>query len=439
MTARMPIIKGVVISVFNKIQSFFYSIQKWYLIRIIANAQRHKLREVKGKTRIKCVMIVFSIAGFREKLCNLLMSNNRFDVTIVVCPGFSQNQAFREKRVIEVYNYLIGKQYHNVVLGYDNNTKNSLDIKKEFNPDVLIYTSPYRSLIGNKNYITKFRDVLTVYIPYYINNTVEYKLAYDEMLHNVVWRYYVESEWHKQLSIQYSSNHGRNIVVTGYPGFDLLLDKQYKPSQYYWKIKDPSLKRIIWAPHQTINPNHTMYYSAFLLIADEMTELAKKYKKQVQIAFKPHPFLINNLYKEWGRAKTDAFYEEWATMENTCIVNGDYIDLFLTSDAIIHDSASFITEYLILNKPALRTHNGRDLKLQFNDFSLACLEHYYMAYNADDVEHFILDLIHENDPKKEKRTHFINDTLKISENKLPSERIVDDIIDSIDNQILYRN
>lgn len=417
----------------------YRKITNHYYIWITKKEHRIKLKDLKGKDSIKCVILAFGSTGFRERLYELLMRNNRFEVTVVVCPVFNQNQEYRERRLSEDYRYFKNKGFKNIVLGYDVKTKQSLDIKKTFNPDIVIYTNPYRSLIGEQNYITKFCDTLTVYIPYYINNTVEYEMAYNELMHNIVWRYYVETEWHKKLSVKYSTNHSRNVVVTGYPGLDMLLDKNYKPSYNAWKIKDPSLKRIIWAPHQTINPNHTMYYSAFLLIADQMTELARKYKDKVQIAFKPHPFLVINLYKEWGKDRTDAFYDNWRSMENTTIVDGDYIDLFLTSDAIIHDSASFITEYLMLNKPALRTNNGRDLRSQFNEFSIACLEHYYMAYNAHDVEQFIKNVINNFDPKREERTKFVHELLIQQGNNLPSENIVNDILDSIDNQVLYRN
>lgn len=438
MKALNSIIKNpLAVKAYSVIQSLLNAIQKKYLIRISKKRQQKKLYELKNKKTIKCVLLVFDSSCFRDYLYQLLCDNGRFDVVVVVCPIHSQNREYREKRLNATYNSLVSKGYTNVLKGYDEDTKKFLDIKKELKPDIVFYTNPYRSLIGEEFYITKFCNELTIYLPYYINNTVEYKLAYDELLHNVVWRYYVETEWHKKLSQKYSSNHSRNVVVTGYSGFDLLLDKHYRPLDDCWKIKDRSYKRIVWAPHQTINPNHTMYYSAFLLIADKMTEYAIKYKDRIQIAFKPHPLLINSLYSEWGLDRSDAFYEKWRSMENTCIVEGSYVDLFLTSDAIIHDSASFITEYLILNKPSLRTHNGRDLKLQFNDFSLACLEHYYMAYNADDIEQFILNLIEGKDPMKEARTHFVKEQLLPPEGHLPSENIVRDLIESIDNQILY--
>ena len=435
---RIPFI----IKVYSFIIRFFIicrdCCQKKYIILTAPSKHKQKLMSLQGK-RIKCVLMVFSSENFRELLYKKLIESGRFDVSIVVCPIMSQELEYREKRILSVYRELQQRGYLNTVLGYDFDTKAVLDIKREFNPDIIFFTSPYRSLIGEQNYITKFQDALSIYIPYFINNTIEYSMTYDELLHNAVWRYYVETDWHKNLSRLYSSNKSRNIVVSGYPGLDKLLDKNYVPNKNYWKSEDRKKKRIIWAPHQTINPIHSMYYSAFLLIADNMVQLANKYNDDIEIAFKPHPLLINNLYNEWGKEKAEEYYKLWRNMPNTCLVEGDYVDLFLTSDAIIHDSASFITEYLILNKPALRTYNGRDPKTQFNDFGLACLDNYYKAYSGEEVDAFILNVIHNIDPMKDTRTQFIKDNLIKSNGKLPSEIIIEDILDSIDNQVLYRN
>ena len=59
-----------------------------------------------------------------------------------------------------------------------------------------------------------------------------------------------------------------------------------------------------------------------------------------------------------------------------------------------------------------------------------------MARNADDIESFIQDVISGEDSMKEKRTKFISEVLMPKGS--PSQNIVNDILDSIDNQILYR-
>ena len=131
----------------------------------------------------------------------------------------------------------------------------------------------------------------------------------------LVWRLYAETEKHKQYSQIYAYNKGINVKVTGYPGIDKFIDKSYKPKDT-WKIKDLSLKRIIWAPHHTFSEDEVVYYSCFLQYHQFMLDLASKYEGKIQLAFKPHPLLRVKLNKYWGKDRTDRYYDAWANLSN---------------------------------------------------------------------------------------------------------------------------
>ena len=64
------------------------------------------------------------------------------------------------------------------------------------------------------------------------------------------------------------------------------------------------------------------------------------------------------------------------------------------------------------------------------------LDNYYKASNIEDIEQFIQNVINDVDPLKEQRTNFVNEVLMPKGS--PSQNIINDILDSIDNQILYR-
>lgn len=66
-------------------------------------------------------------------------------------------------------------------------------------------------------------------------------------------------------------------------------------------------------------------------------------------------------------------------MPNSMLSEGDYIDLFLSSDGIIHDSGSFIAEYLYTRKPALHTMTNPKTYEEFNEIGKQCLDVYYHA------------------------------------------------------------
>ena len=159
-----------------------------------------------------------------------------------------------------------------------------------------------------------------------------------------------------------------------------------------------------------------------------MLRMAKKYSDSIQIAFKPHPVLRNKLNEYWGKERTDEYYKEWDSGENTFFENGEYVDLFLTSDAMIHDSGSFLIEYLYLDKPVMRTDNGQPLQNEFNDFALSCLDHYYQGKTEDEVEKFIKMVIDGEDEKKEPRRKFLTENLLPYNRRLPSDNIYDFLV-----------
>ena len=85
----------------------------------------------------------------------------------------------------------------------------------------------------------------------------------------------------------------------------------------------------------------------------------------------------------------------------------------------------------------MRTLNGEGLEIMYNTFGLQCIHQHYLASTEQDVEQFIRNVICGVDPMKEQRSRFINESLMPKGS--PSQNIIDDILDSIDNQILYRN
>lgn len=413
------------------------SLKEWLYIRSIEKKQRDALSSLKCKTTIKCVFFaLFEDVWKYDRVYQLMERHPRFEPVILVCPiqnyGY-ENMLHRMKRA---YNFFLRKGYH-VICSYDETTGNYLDAKRELKPDIILYTNPYRGLIDDRYYINNFLDTLNVYVPYFMNDTAEYKFAYDQLLHNLVWRMYLESPLSLQSARLSSRRHGQNMVVTGYPGIEPFLDRDNVADDSCWKSKNHALKRIIWAPHHTIFPLGNIYYSCFLYYYDFMLELAEKYKDCVEITFKPHPILRNKLYETWGKDKTDAYYAKWASMENTSLNEGDYVDLFKTSDAMIHDSGSFIMEYMYVNKPVLFCLREDKHQNKYSNLANACFKNYYFSETKDDIEQFVRNILDDVDPLKEQRTLFVKEVLM--PNGIPSENILNDILDSIDNQILYRN
>lgn len=410
-------------------------VKECILILVAPCIQDRALKRLKGKKVLKCAFFVAEVADWKcDRVYRRMLENPRFDPIIIICPVINYGEKNKLEEIQECRDFFDNKGYHYLV-SYEEGCEKLLDVKSVVKPDLIFYTDPYENLTEDIYYIANYLDVLGAYIPYGFNNNSEFNHSYNLLFHNLLWRFYVESDVHRSFAKSVSRCKGRNIVASGYPAIEGLIDG-HEPSFDSWKSQDRALKRIIWAPHHTIEPVGNFAYSCFLDYADFMIEMAQKYKDAIQIAFRPHPHLRKKLNLLWGVEKTDSYYSEWGEMSNTSFVEGGYEDLFITSDAMIHDSGSFTVEYLFVNKPVMRTINEIPLEQLYNGFTLKCIENYYLAKTKQEIEQFIVNLISGTDPLKERRTKFVEEVLMPK--GIPSQSIVDDILESIDNQILFR-
>lgn len=416
----------------------FNKVKETYIISRMPKMHLKSLQKVKGKRKIRCVFFALDKAIWKyDAVYQLMAKHSLFDPVILVCPIVNYGTDNMLRNMEECYALYKEKGY-NVIKSYDVHSGKYLDVKEEINPDIIFYTNPYHGLIDERYYIANYLDILSVYVPYGFNNACAWDMIYNQLMNNVVWRMYVESDTHKEYARKFSRNQGRNAVVTGYPGIDCFIDPSYEIKVTNWKLEDEKYKKIIWAPHHTIEPVGIIDFSNFLKYCDFMLNMAMNFKDDVQFVFKPHPLLRNKLNILWGDKKTSEYYNKWETLFNTNSVDGDYIDLFLTSDAMIHDSASFLIEYLYVGKPVMRMMNDVEPESVLNGFALDCLDVYYKGYNEEDIEQFVHNVINGIDPMKEARDKHLKECLLPRNGITPSENIIADIIDSIDNQILYR-
>ena len=119
----------------------------------------------------------------------------------------------------------------------------------------------------------------------------------------------------------------------------------------------------------------------------------------------------------WGSEKTTAYYDKWDNLDNGQFKSGDYVDLFLTSDALIHDCGSFMAEYLVVGKPALFMIRKESVMEQWSTFGQQAIEVHYQSRNQQQLIDFIENVVLKGqDEKKEMRAEFVNNTL-LNKNK----------------------
>ena len=390
----------------------------------VRQIQEQKIKSLRQQDKCHVLFFLQTPSVWKyDSLYKKLESSECFEPLIVVSPynvhlNYDMQECFRVMHQTEDFARESG---YNYVCAYDWDKHKWRDIKKQCSPDVVFFTKPYKDTIP-AYHIYNYLNTLTLYVPYGINCLNLYRNNYELPFQSLLWKLLVETEFQKQYAEIYEKSHGDNVEIVGALAEEKLMQTDYQP-QDVWKKQEKRKKRIIWAPHHTVD--YLFNFSNFLNYCEDMLRLAARYKDDVQFAFKPHPVLKFKLINLWGLEKTEAYYNRWAQLENGQIEQGDYIDLFKTSDAMIHDSASFTVEYLYAQKPVLFQIRDENVKDEFNSFGQMCLQQHYTAYSIEETEKFIREVVAGNDPKKAGREQFYKQYLYPKDGVMPSDKIVE--------------
>lgn len=393
-------------------------------IRRCRKAQKRYLLSLKNKKRIRVAFFMQSPSVWKyDNLYRLMAHSERYDPIVVISP-YNVHLKYDSNECMAIFaqsETFAQKQGYRYITAYDAAKRKWLDVKKIVQPDIAFFCKPYKDTV-KPCHLYAFQDILTCYVPYGISCIDIYKLNYNLPFHNLLWRFFIETDFQKADAERFSFCHGDNVVTVGSLGTESLIDPQYQPKEV-WKPQAVPKKRIIWAPHHTVD--YLFNFSNFLVYSDYMLELATKYQAQVQFAFKPHPVLKVKLFNIWGKEKTEAYYARWKSMENTQIEEGEYRDLFLTSDAMIHDCGSFTAEYLYTGKPVMFMLRDEEVLKHWSTFGRKCYDMHYIGKTKQDIEAFVNDtVIRAHDEMKVKRQQFVNENLIFSDGLLPSERVL---------------
>lgn len=434
-------------------------------------ARHRKARAlVRGRETIKAAFFLIHNANWKyDGLYRLMEQDPSFDPVIIVCPYLTYGEAQMHEELDKAFSTFSQKGYNVIQTRREDGTW--LDVKNEIQPDMIFFTSPY-PYTRPEYYVTHFPDTLTFYVPYAYIITDRSWLRYQLELHYLVYNIFHESDYHRQQARQHALNRGANSVVTGYPGLDFVFrngagsegavaagsrvvvgpgsegDGAGKSRVVVasgsegdgavksrvsdpWKGGDGQKKRIIWAPHHTIetekNPHN---YSNFLAYHQFFLDLADRYAGQVIFSFKPHPLLkpkLKNL-PEWGEERTERYFKTWESRPNCQLDEGLYFDLFVTSDAMIHDSISFLVEYISTGKPSLYMIIDDLVLTGFSALGREIINAHYQSRTQEAVIAFIEQVVTGgDDPLRPEREKLLRRYLQPPNGVSASENIMNEI------------
>ncbi len=403
---------------------FYDNPKKRHLALKMQAKHQQLLKDLKGKEKIKVVFISFLEASWKvEPIFQKMLKDPYFEPLVLVCPitVWGEDKMWEDMKNASTFHKKMG---HPVLKSYIEKEKRWVGLS-EIKPDLVFFLNPH-SLTRKEYYEDAYLNYLSCYVPYAhdVAKWGDYNLQYNQFFHNAIWKIFVPHNDGKEIYSNYSQRKGENVFSTGYPACEVLLEKA---KENPWKTSFDAEFKVIIAPHHSIEDGH--HLSNFILYASFFKEIALRYKNKVQFAFKPHPGLKPKLYQhlDWGKEKTDAYYKFWEESSNTQLEEGEYSNLFKHSDAMIHDSGSFLAEYLYLNKPVLYlTHSKTESML--NPFGLRAIKSCKTASNESEITHFLNNLI--NNKLEHDKTFFEKDLKPFFEGELPSERIVKNIKNS---------
>ena len=306
--------------------------------------------------------------------------------------------------------------------------KNNKELNlKLLNIDYLFVLNPYGH--DKVDFNKWYKKIKICYIEYgctFITENMNSERYLGYPIYKLAHKLFYENDFMFDNICKFNNISKEKLVVSGKPKYDYIFKKPENINNNLWKLdksKNKNVKRILWTPHSTVrdvDPNTCGSHSKFLEYCDLWLKIPKMYP-DLDIIMKPHPNLFHALEYctngEWDKNKIQKWKDNFLDNPNTQIIeNGLYHDLFLTSDAIINDSISFIVEYLLTLKPFLLCRNGFGLD-GYSKYGENIANSYYNAYKKEDIINFIEDVVlNEHDIMYEKRKKVLEENIFIPSN-----------------------
>ncbi len=288
--------------------------------------------------------------------------------------------------------------------------KNQYKHIEDFKPDIVFYQQPwYIKHFERPEFVSKY--ALTCIISYGFTSIDTQSWGSEDIrkLSGNMWKMFAESDYHNKFYQKAAQLKHKDILLTkGYPKLDFYKTPIEKKYERLWKDEGKEVThRIIWAPHHSIEKygfemsNFKEQYLYFLNLAKNHLEY--------NFIVKPHPSLRYKCISEkfMTAEEYDAYIDEWNSLDNASVyTDGNYFDIFKTSDVLITDSSSFLAEYFYSGKPIIFFKSAN--RAGFNEFGLKLINGFYIPAKKEETEDLLHKLlIEKRDPLKNLREQII--------------------------------
>ncbi len=371
---------------------------------LLENVLKLSAQRIACKEKIALGFVLYDSSMWcGDDLYKFFADNERFEPTIFLC--LRRDRSERE---------LIEKDFWHGVEQFKSRGLNVVAVSDENfslpEHDLLIFLTPYFETLPKAfQPLNLTARTLIYYIPYGVNMS-DSNLYYMSIYH-LAEKVFLDTKFHVDLLKEKYNVNMLCGAYSGYPKLDVFFksDKEFK---FDWKLTRPDAKKIIWAPHWSIDDG--ILFATFQWNYQFMYDSAKAHP-EISWVVKPHPNLFFSAVKSGLFASTEAFekyLQAWNDLPNALVYTGAYYqNLFMTSDGMIHDSSSFTVEYQYLNKPMI--YLTRDTQ-KFNELGKGILNVSYLVdgKNLDGIAECLQKIFIEGDDyKADERKKFFDENL----------------------------
>lgn len=408
-----PKIYIILRNIYNSQKYFLRKIENFFLYFYFLRKQNiilAHIKKIKEEKKVIKVAFLHMYATDCQNLCifEKLVKDSYYDPYFIINPDISRSKdnlynQYNRSREMLINRY--GKD--RVIDGYDVSKEMFIDYSNEF--DVMTTNNPYDHM-AHKYFKISFwgkQNIPIFYISYfYMGRCYVTKENFQQRSFNFIWKIFVENESAYRIAQEVEILKGKNLDISGYPKFDAYTSI---------KVREMGKKIIIISPHHSIEGTETSV-GAFLEYEKIYLELPRLFK-DLFFVFRPHPLLIEKLNQLWGKETVEKWLKEYLSNSNTSYsTEGDYLELFKESSALIHDCGSFTAEYLFTGKPCAYVFSKNlNMSKTFTKFGRNCIGVHYGIKNRNDIITFLETVIkQEKDILKKERIKFSKEEVMIN-------------------------
>ncbi len=344
--------------------------------------------------------------------CN---NDEKFNVTIIAIPN---KKELPEKGLNhEIYETEGAEEFFKnypckVINGYNYETNEWFNLQK-IKPDYVFVQQPYnitRPKLYKSKEISKYCKLCYVHYGMLIFNGEVQESVYPPDFFKNVSFVFSENQEQKDIMEHLAKAIRSKLIckLTGYPRFDGL-EKLKDIDSNNWNLpKTNGVKRIIWTPRWCTNEGNCHFFD----YKDKLLEYVEQ-NSDVDFIFRPHPqaFLEWNATGELPEKEADEYRKLYENCPNAKIdIQKEYLTTFYSSDFLITDISSIITEYFLTGKPIIYCHKTN----HFNQLGSKISQGFYWVHDWAELERTIDMLKRGEDPLYEKRQQIIKDNFYIN-------------------------